>query len=339
MRAIAASFGRAHEPRSEAVELSFFPDNHYIERLSIAAAARDLPDAFELDGPLVARFVDARLLMPLEPFFSELDLQDFLPSIRTQGSIDGRLYALGAFESAAVLYLDRERLAAAGATLPPGGGGPPWVEFINACERLTASGIRAVALHMDRQRRRVVHVRLQPPDLVWWWAPHRIRRGRESEVCSRVPRTSPVCAPGRDCSNGVSRATLRSIPIRSVGERSPWTGVATGWPAGTSPVRGERSMSRACLASASPRRPVAAIAGRFRAEPSMASSRGGGCAGSPTARPAFGRWLRPTAQCPLAAPPSRHFRNTGTCPTRCFETARDERASATPYTVLWHLDP
>jgi multiple sugar transport system substrate-binding protein len=149
LRAIAASFGRAHEPQSEAVELSFFPDNHYIERLSIAAAARDLPDAFELDGPLVARFVDARLLMPLEPFFSELDLQDFLPSIRTQGSIDGRLYALGAFESAAVLYLDRERLAAAGVTLPPGRGGPPWVEFIDACERLTASGIRAVALHMD----------------------------------------------------------------------------------------------------------------------------------------------------------------------------------------------
>ena len=148
LRAIAASFGRAHEPQSEAVELSFFPDHHYIERLSIAAAARDLPDVFELDGPLVARFVDARLLMPLESFFSEADLQDFLPSIRTQGSIDGRLYALGAFESAAVLYLDRERLAAAGVSLSSGGDGPPWAEFIHACERLSASGIPAVALHM-----------------------------------------------------------------------------------------------------------------------------------------------------------------------------------------------
>jgi ABC-type glycerol-3-phosphate transport system substrate-binding protein len=148
LRAVAASFARAHQPRSEAVELSFFPDHHYIERLSVAAAARELPDAFELDGPLVARFVDAQLLMPLEPFLSEAELGDFLPSIRTQGSIDGRLYALGAFESAAVLYLDRERLAAAGVTLRPGGAGPPWVEFVDACERLSASGIRAVALHM-----------------------------------------------------------------------------------------------------------------------------------------------------------------------------------------------
>lgn len=148
LRAITASFDRAHAPRSEAVELSFFPDHHYIERLSIAAAAGDLPDAFELDGPLVARFVDAQLLMPLESFFSEEDLRDFLPSIRMQGSIDGRLYALGAFESAAVLYLDRERLAAVGVTLPPRGGGPSWGEFVDACERLSASGILAVALHM-----------------------------------------------------------------------------------------------------------------------------------------------------------------------------------------------
>lgn len=148
LRAIAASFDRVHEPRSDAVELSFFPDHQYIERLSIAAAARDLPDAFELDGPMVARFVDARLLMPLEPFFSEAELHDFLPSILTQGSIDGRLYALGAFESAAVLYWDRERLAAVGATLPPGAEGPQWVDFIDVCERLSAAGIRAVALHM-----------------------------------------------------------------------------------------------------------------------------------------------------------------------------------------------
>lgn len=148
LRAIGRAFNRAHAPQQEAVDLSFFPDHHYIERLSIAAAARDLPDAFELDGPLVARFVDAGLLMPLEPFFSELDLRDFVPSIRAQGSIDGHLYALGAFESAAVLYLDRERLAAAGVTLPNGGAGPPWADFIDACERVSASGIRPVALHM-----------------------------------------------------------------------------------------------------------------------------------------------------------------------------------------------
>jgi multiple sugar transport system substrate-binding protein len=145
LRAIAEAFERAQAAR---VELGFFPDQQYTERLSIAAAARDLPDAFEVDGPLVARFVDAGLLAPLGPWFTPAELDDFLPSIRAQGSIAGVLFALGAFDSAAVLYHDRRRLEAAGVRWRDGGEGPSWPELLDACARLAASGIQPLSLHM-----------------------------------------------------------------------------------------------------------------------------------------------------------------------------------------------
>ena len=79
VRAIARAFERAHAGVS--IELSFFPDFHYTEKLSIAAAARDMPDAFELDGPLVASFVDAGLLASILPSprkWSPIDPTDYI---------------------------------------------------------------------------------------------------------------------------------------------------------------------------------------------------------------------------------------------------------------------
>ncbi len=151
MREIAAAFNAAHAGRGVRVDLTFFPDFQYSEKLAIAAAARDLPDAFDLDGPLVARLVDAGLLTALDDFWSEDELSDFLPTILQQGTVDGRLYALGAFDSAVVLYYDREMLAQAGVTVSPEAvnAGWTWAEFIAACEKLKAAGLEPVAMHMD----------------------------------------------------------------------------------------------------------------------------------------------------------------------------------------------
>ncbi|MGH8020320.1 MAG: ABC transporter substrate-binding protein [Opitutaceae bacterium] len=149
MRAIAEAFNHAHADRGLQVDMVFFPDFQYTEKLAIAAAARDLPDAFDLDGPTVARLVGASLLTPLEGSFSENELADFLPTILEQGTIDGQLYALGAFDSAVVLYYDREMLAGAGVEPPPDGQSWTWKQFLAACEKLKAAGIEAVSMHMD----------------------------------------------------------------------------------------------------------------------------------------------------------------------------------------------
>jgi ABC-type glycerol-3-phosphate transport system substrate-binding protein len=147
VRAIASAFNRAHEGLR--VELTFFPDFHYAEKLSIAAAAEDMPDAFELDGPFVSRFVDAGLLAPLGDFFSSDELADFLPTIILQGTIAGRLYALGAFDSAAVLYYDRRRFDRARVTPPAPERAYDFDELTLACEKLASSGVEPLALHLN----------------------------------------------------------------------------------------------------------------------------------------------------------------------------------------------
>jgi multiple sugar transport system substrate-binding protein len=147
MRGIAAAFEAAHAGAK--VDLSFFPDFQYGEKVLIAAAAGDLPDCLDIDGPQVARFAAAGLLAPLDPLFSKDDLRDFLPTIVEQGTVDGRLYAMGAFDSAMVLYYDRGARARAGGSPPPDGGGWTWAEFLEACRRLKAAGMEPVALHMN----------------------------------------------------------------------------------------------------------------------------------------------------------------------------------------------
>jgi multiple sugar transport system substrate-binding protein len=146
LRAVVAAFANAQGGLH--VELSCFPDHHYGERLSIAAAASDMPDVFELDGPFVTRFVDAGLLAPLDGFFSQTTLGDFLPSVVAQGTLGGRLYALGAFDSAMVLYFDRDQLERAHVQVPPDAVGFSWPELLDACARLNARGVRPISLHM-----------------------------------------------------------------------------------------------------------------------------------------------------------------------------------------------
>jgi ABC-type glycerol-3-phosphate transport system substrate-binding protein len=149
MREMVRAFNAAHSDEGVRVEIDFFPDYQYTEKVSIAAAARDLPDVLDLDGPTVAQFVDADLLQPLDTWISANDRRDFLPTILAQGTIDGKLYALGSFDSAMVLYGDKVMLTKAGVEPPTEGHAWTWREFMAACRTLKAAGFDPVALHMD----------------------------------------------------------------------------------------------------------------------------------------------------------------------------------------------
>jgi ABC-type glycerol-3-phosphate transport system substrate-binding protein len=149
MRDIVQSFNEAHREEGLAVQVDFFPDYQYTEKLSIAAAGGDLPDAFDLDGPTVAQFAEAGLLHPLSSFFSREVLNDFAPTILTQGTVNNTLYALGAFDSAMVLYFRKDLFHSAGVTAPPEGESWTWQEFLQACEQVSDHGQSPVALHMD----------------------------------------------------------------------------------------------------------------------------------------------------------------------------------------------
>lgn len=148
MRERVRAFNAVHAAGGLRAEIEFFPDFQYTEKLSIAAAGNDLPDVFDLDGPTVAQFAEAGLLARLTPWFSESELEDFAPAILRQGTYQDQLVALGAFDSALVLFADRAQLEAAGVELPDPQGWS-WEAFLEACRRLKEQGILPLTLHLE----------------------------------------------------------------------------------------------------------------------------------------------------------------------------------------------
>jgi multiple sugar transport system substrate-binding protein len=149
MRRIVEAFNAAHRQQGLRVQIDFFPDSQYTEKLLSAAAAGRLPDAMDVDGPLVAKLAEAGLIQPIGPWIDPETRADFLPTIIEQGTIDEKLYALGAFDSALVLYYDRPMFEQAGVQPPPKMQAWTWEQFLAACGQLKAAGIRPVAMHMN----------------------------------------------------------------------------------------------------------------------------------------------------------------------------------------------
>ena len=152
MREIIAAFNQAHKQEKLQVEISFFPDRQYADKVSIASASARLPDVLDIDGPHVGPWAAEGLLQPIDELASDELRADFLPSILEQGTFAGRLYALGAFDSALVVYYSRDVIEAAGLQ-------PPqrvqeawsWDQFLDALRRVKARAAIPLSLHMDEQ--------------------------------------------------------------------------------------------------------------------------------------------------------------------------------------------
>lgn len=100
------------------VDLTLIPEGGYNAQVQAAAAAGDLPDLLEFDGPFLYNYVWQRHLLPLAALLPQELLDDLLPTIRLQGSYQGRLYALGQFDSGLGLWGRRSLLASVGARTP-----------------------------------------------------------------------------------------------------------------------------------------------------------------------------------------------------------------------------
>lgn len=98
--------------------LSFKQEQGYGDRVNAAAIAGQLPDLLEVDGPHTAHFAALGVLRPLTGLAPAEFMQDFLPTIITQGSYRNEIYTLGAFESTVVLFYDRARLESCGIQPP-----------------------------------------------------------------------------------------------------------------------------------------------------------------------------------------------------------------------------
>ncbi len=99
--------------------LKLIPENDYTKTLTAAQPA-DLPDVVEFDGPTMASLVYNKKLAAIDAAVAANTKANALPSILAQGTLDGKLYGLGMFDSGLGVWGNRKLLDAAGVKYPTG---------------------------------------------------------------------------------------------------------------------------------------------------------------------------------------------------------------------------
>ncbi|MGD8451456.1 MAG: sugar ABC transporter substrate-binding protein [Phycisphaerae bacterium] len=150
MRAIADAFNAEHAAQKLRVEITFYPDRQYADKVSIAAFSKTLPDVLDVDGPYVGPWAAEGILQPLDELIDETLRADLLSSLIEQGTYADHLYAVGAFDSALVVYYNADVIERAGLH-PPEHVAEAWTwdEFVQALEQVKPLATVPLSLHMD----------------------------------------------------------------------------------------------------------------------------------------------------------------------------------------------
>ena len=120
-------------------DIEFIPRNDsgggYSDKINASVMSGDLPDVITVDGPNISAYAANGIIQPLAEL-SEEEKSAYLDSILDQGTIDGKLYALGAMESSVGLYYNKAILEEAGIKVPD--KDHPWTfsEFLDILEQL-----------------------------------------------------------------------------------------------------------------------------------------------------------------------------------------------------------
>lgn len=124
-------------------ELVPVPESGYGEAVIQAARDRRLPCVLEFDGPNVAAYAAAGHLLPLEKFERMSRIRDsMLGSLVRQGTVNGKLYSVGQYDSGLAMWVNKEMLRKVGARLPTRiEDGWTLQEFEDVLKRLKAAGV------------------------------------------------------------------------------------------------------------------------------------------------------------------------------------------------------
>lgn len=120
-------------------DIEFIPRNDsgggYSDKINASVMSGDLPDVITVDGPNISAYAANGIIQPLAELTDE-EKSIYLDSIIEQGTVDGKLYALGAMESSVGLYYSKDILNEAGIEVPE--VGDPWTlsEFKEVLEKL-----------------------------------------------------------------------------------------------------------------------------------------------------------------------------------------------------------
>jgi multiple sugar transport system substrate-binding protein len=96
------------------------PEGNYNDQVKAAALAGELPCVLDFDGPNVYNYVFSGDLIPLDNYASQDLLNDVLPSIIEQGTVNDQLWSLGQFDSGLGIWGNKAMLDEANVRIPQG---------------------------------------------------------------------------------------------------------------------------------------------------------------------------------------------------------------------------
>ncbi len=102
------------------VNVTSIPEGGYTDTLKASAAANDLPDIIEFDGPVMANFAWAGSILSMDDCISDELRDNLLPSLIEQGTYADRLWGVGTFDSGLGLWAWGSALDEVGARIPTG---------------------------------------------------------------------------------------------------------------------------------------------------------------------------------------------------------------------------
>ena len=109
------SYNKAHpdKPQVEIVNITRAgAGSGYIDRLNASITAGDMPDIFTLDGPDVDAYVESGIVGAVEGYMSDGFKEGFTGAMLGQGTIDGKLYAMGYQDSGVVVMYNEDMINA-----------------------------------------------------------------------------------------------------------------------------------------------------------------------------------------------------------------------------------
>ncbi|MEA2022956.1 MAG: extracellular solute-binding protein [Actinomycetota bacterium] len=123
------------------IELTQVPEAGYTDAVNAAAAAGDLPDVIDFDGPTLANFAWAGSIVSIDECITDEVKDNLLPSIIQAGTYNDSLYSVGTFDSGLGLWAWKSALEEVGARIPANAG-DAWSaeEFEKIMKDLQAAG-------------------------------------------------------------------------------------------------------------------------------------------------------------------------------------------------------
>lgn len=129
-----------YDKANENIELQVdrVPFNELYRKIAISVASESPYDVIYVDGPLTKNYAYNNIIIPLNEYFTEEELSDFLPASINEGSFNGNIYSIPERQSATAIIYNKKYLEEAGIT-PPSKLEDAWTmnEFLEVLKQVT----------------------------------------------------------------------------------------------------------------------------------------------------------------------------------------------------------